>query len=81
MNRLGENSSTVDRFEQEKIALTPETGFDLIGIDYFTETGGQLYLVKHFEAYQDALDYKKQKRNPDEFFILYKGTGGEFLCR
>jgi len=70
-----------DIFEKEKINLTPEAGFDLVGIDYFTDSGNQLYLVKHFEIYQDALNAKKERRNPNEYFILYKGVGGEFCCR
>ena len=72
---------TEDIFEKEKINLTPEAGFDLVGIDYFTDSGNQLYLVEHFEIYQDALNAKKEKKNPNEYFILYKGTGGEFFCR
>ena len=72
---------TEDIFEKEKLRLTPETGFDLIGIDYFAEPGNQLYLVEHFEMYQDALKAKKDRKNPDEYFVLYKGTGGEFFCR
>ncbi len=72
---------TEDIFEKEKINLTPEAGFDLVGIDYFADSGNQLYLVGHFEMYQDALNAKKEKKNQDEYFILYKGVGGEFFCR
>ena len=72
---------TKDIFKKEKVKLTPEVGFDLVGTDYFAEPGNQLYLVEHFEMYQDALNTKKNKKNPDEYFILYKGTGEEFLCR
>ena len=70
-----------DNFQEEKKKLTPDKGFDLIGIDYFAEPGNQLYLVEHFEMYQDALNAKKDRKNPDEYFILYKGAGGEFFCR
>ncbi len=70
-----------DIFEEQKIKLTPETGFDLVGIDYFAESGNQLYLVEHFEMYQDALNAKKDRKNQDEYFVLYKGTGNEFFCR
>ena len=72
---------TEDNFEEEKKKLTPDNGFDLIGIDYFSGPGNQLYLVEHFEMYQDALNAKKERKNPDEYFILYKGAGGEFFCR
>ena len=70
-----------DIYKQEKIKLTPESGFNLVGIDYFAEPGNQLYLIEHFKMYQEALNAKKDRKNPDEYFILYKGSGGEFLCR
>jgi hypothetical protein len=72
---------TEDIFENEKNKLTPEVGFDLVGIDYFADSENQLYLVEHFEMYQDALNAKKERKNPNEYFILYKGAGGEFCCR
>lgn len=72
---------TKDIFEKEKIRLTPEEGFDLVGIDYFADSDNQLYLVEHFEMYQDALNAKKERKNSEEYFILYKGAGGEYLCR
>jgi len=40
---------TEDIFEKVKINLTPEIGFDLVGIDYFADSENQLYLVEHFE--------------------------------
>ena len=72
---------TTDSFAEEKKRLTPESGFNLIGIDYFAEPGNQLYLVERFEMYQDALKAKKDRKNPDEYFILYKGSSGENLSR
>ena len=50
---------TEDVFEKEKIKLTPQTGFNLVGIDYFADSGNQLYLVEYFDMYQDALNAKK----------------------
>ena len=47
-------------YEIEKMKLTPETGFNLVGIDYFADSGNQLYLIEHFEMYQDALNAKKE---------------------
>ena len=75
------NSYTMDDLEQEKKRLTPDTGFNLVAIDYFTSQGKQMYLIEHFDMYQDALEAKKSRKNQDEYFILYKGSGGEFLCR
>ncbi|MBS1268203.1 MAG: hypothetical protein MAG458_00925 [Nitrosopumilus sp.] len=72
---------TTDIYEKEKKLLTPERGFDLVGIDYFSDSENQLYLVEHFEMYQDALNAKKDRKNPEEYFVLYKGTNGELFCR
>jgi hypothetical protein len=72
---------TEDIFEKEKKKLTPEEGFDLVGIDYFADSDNQLYLIEHFEMYQDALNAKKERRNSEDYFILYRGAGGEYLCR
>jgi hypothetical protein len=66
-------------FEKEKKDFTPERGFNLVGIDYFGDPDGQLYLIEHFDLYQDVLSAKKNRKNPQEYFILYKGSGGEFL--
>jgi hypothetical protein len=68
-----------DLFEKEKKNLTPERGFNLVGIDYFGDSDDQLYLIENFDMYQDALNAKKNRKNPKEYFILYKGPGGEFL--
>jgi hypothetical protein len=70
-----------DTHEKEKNTLTPENGFNLVGIDYFADSDNQLYLVEHFEMYQDALNAKKERKNSEDYFILYKGTSGENLCR
>ena len=58
---------------EEKILLTPDSGFNLCGIDYFEPLGKRLYLIKHYEKYQDALNAKKERENPNEYLILYKG--------
>ncbi len=58
--------------EQEKLLLTPESGFNLVGIDPFEVSGKKLYLVERFDLYQDALKAKKERKNPEEYLILYK---------
>lgn len=63
-----------DILEKEKQALTPESGFNLVGIDPFESIGNKLYLIEHFERYQDALKAKNQRDNPDEYLILYTGA-------
>lgn len=72
--------------ERERIEMTPDSGFDLVAVDYFSSGGGggsrpQLYLVEHFEMYRDALDAKKARKNQEEYLILYRGPGGEPLSR
>ena len=52
-----------NKFEEEKRNLTPETGFNLVGIDYFGDTENQLYVIEHFDMYQDALNAKKDRKN------------------
>lgn len=59
--------------EEEKISLTPEIGFNLCGIDYFEPLGRRLYLIEHYDKYQDALKAKKERERPEEYIILYKG--------
>ena len=63
-----------ETLEKEKQALTPESGFNLVGIDPFGCAGNTLYLIEHFEKYQDALNAKKERDNPDEYLILYRGA-------
>ena len=70
-----------EELEKQKRELTPERGFNLVGIDYFENPNGQLYLIENFDLYQDALEAKKNKKNPGEYFVLYKGSGDEFLSR
>ena len=60
---------TEDIYGKEKIKLTPENGFDLVGIDYFAEPGNQLYLIEHFEMYQDALNAKKDRKNSEQLIV------------
>lgn len=57
----------------EKAKFTPESGFNLVGIDPFGSRGNQLYMIEHFERYQDALSAKKSRKNPEEYLILYPG--------
>lgn len=79
MNRLTD-SEKLD-LERQKFEFTPDNGFNLVGVDYFSEPNGRLYLIEHFTLYQDALKAKKSKKNIHEYFILYKGSGGEYFCR
>ena len=64
---------TQDYTDEEVKTLTPESGFNLVGIDYFETLGNRLYIVEHFEMYQDALDSKKNKKKPEEYLITYQG--------
>lgn len=57
--------------DEEKKQLTPDSGFNLVGVDPFGPPGNRLYLIEHFDLYQDALKAKKSRKNPDEYLILY----------
>jgi hypothetical protein len=63
-----------DITDEEKKSLTPESGFNLVGIDPFAAPGSRLYLIEHFDLYQDALKAKKLRKNPEEYLILYYGS-------
>ena len=76
---LTEMSNSI--FQKEKKELTPETGFNLVGIDYFEDNRRQLYSIEYFQLYQDALNAKKDRKNQEEYFILYKDQNNEFCCR
>jgi hypothetical protein len=65
---------SADVTEEEKKALTPESGFNLCGINYFESLGRRLYFIAHYEKYQDALKARKERDLPDEYLILYKGA-------
>ena len=71
----------IKNLEKQMEAFTPKDGFNLVGIDYLGDPNGQLYLIEHFDMYQDALNAKKERKNPEEFLILYRGAGGEKLSR
>ena len=73
--------SMPNKLEKEIIRMTPNEGFNLVGIDYLTDPNGQLYFIEHFEMYQDALLAKKNRKNTDEYIILYKGPGDEYFSR
>ena len=60
--------------DEEKKPLIPESGFNLVGVDPFGSLGSRLYLIEHFDLYQDALKAKKSRKNPDEYLILYYGA-------
>ena len=62
-----------DVTEEEKAALTPSSGFNLCGIDYFEPLGKRLYLIEHYDKYQDALKAKQERDNPNEYLIIYNG--------
>ncbi len=70
-----------DWLDGERVSLTPESGFALVGIDYLSDPRGQLYMIEHFEMYQDALNAKKARENPGEYLILYRGADGECCHR
>ena len=65
---------STDVTEEEKASLTPQSGFNLCGIDYFEPPGRRLYLIEHFDLYQDALRAKKERERPSEYLILYNGA-------
>ncbi|MGQ0605792.1 MAG: hypothetical protein ACT4OD_02405 [Candidatus Nitrosotenuis sp.] len=60
--------------DDEKKSLTPESGFNLVGVDPFGSPGNRLYLIEHFDLYQDALKAKKSRKSTEDYLILYYGA-------
>ena len=60
--------------DEEKKSPIPDSGFNLVGVDPFASTGSRLYLIEHYDLYQDALKAKNSRKNPDEYLILYYGA-------
>lgn len=67
--------------ETRRRQLTPDSGFSLVGMDFLTDARGELYEIRHYDAYQDALNAKKSRDSPEEYFILYKDAEGNFCHR
>ena len=67
----------IEDYEKDRHSLTPDDGFNLVGIDPFTESEEALYIIQHFEMYKDALAAKKDM-GAGKYFILYKGAQGEY---
>ena len=73
----GENG----RLEKQRRALTPDSGFLLVGTDRLEDARGELYAIELFDTYRSALDAKKSRGNPDEYFILYRDAEGSYCHR
>lgn len=59
---------------ERKAALTPESGFNIVGIDTFGDPDDQgPFLVNHFEKREDAEKEKaaQEKADPDTVFYIY----------
>ncbi len=65
----------------QRASLTPDSGFTLVGMDRLADIRGELYRIEHFGAYQDALNAKKSRDNPEEYFVLYRDAQGNFCHR
>ena len=72
-------------FNEDINTWTPQQKYDIVfsmeTLYYFENPGNQLYIVEHFDMYQDALTAKKDRKIQDEYFILYKDQNNEFCAR
>lgn len=51
--------------------FTPDTGFDLVGIDPFGIPGESLYFIAHFET-KKAVETEQEKYGIENTVIYYK---------
>lgn len=66
--------SFIERIEAERRALTPETGFNVVGVDRFELPGEAAYLVSHHDtrAEAEAVAKRMKRENPDDDFHIYE---------
>lgn len=50
----------LDKMLADRDEHTPKTGYNLVGIDDYEEPGKQLYLINHFDAYEEASEAQKK---------------------
>ena len=54
----------IDKMLAAKEAMTPESGFNLVGLDDYEKPGEELYFIAHFDKKDDA-DAEQKKRAED----------------
>ena len=67
----------MDSFDKRMAALdamTPEEGFNLVGVDDYEEPGDELYLVGNYPTKEEAERVKQQRLagNPQEVLYIYE---------
>lgn len=68
----------IDKMLASKARLTPETGYNLVGVDAFeTEPGEELYLIDSFTSKSAAEKAKSEFAlvNPKEVTYIYPAPG------
>lgn len=66
--------NSVDKVLAEKKAMTPKTGYNLVGVDDFGKPDEQgLFLVGNFKTKEDAEAEKtvREHDNPDQKYFIY----------
>ena len=64
----GGSMSLADKILKDMNTHTPDVGFNLCGIDEFEQAGEALFIIKHFNANEEAL--KAQKEYKGKSIIL-----------
>ena len=72
--RHAEVMSFIERIEAERRSLTPETGFNVIGVDRFELPGEAAYLVSHHatRAEAEAVAKRMKRESPADAFHVYQ---------
>ena len=78
---VGNGDGGEERLEAQRRSLVPDSGFLLVGVDRLDDIRGELYAIELFDAYRDALDAKKSRDDPGEYFILYRDAEGRCCHR
>ena len=54
-----------------KVRLTPDEGYNLVGVDDFEEAGNELYLIDSFDTRVEAEQAMKTRKSEDADEVVY----------
>ena len=60
----------IEKLIRKKEEMTPKTGFNVVGIDKFEMPGDELYLIKHVDTKEEAIEVKASSKSKDDIIIL-----------
>jgi len=60
---------------EAKKAMTPETGYNVVGVDTFEPPGEELFLVGHYDTWEEAEAVRKARASTTPGTAASSGSG------